>query len=172
MRLEEVSGIPGALLGEPQVHQDARGSFLEIFRENLLGVKFVQANHSRSKKGVLRGLHYHRRQADAWYVMSGKAQAMLADVRKPPGTPAVASIDLSGGKPRVLYIPPGVAHGFLALTNVDLVYWVTHYYDSTDEFGIAWDDPTLNAPWKIDDPILSERDKANPKLEWDSINLS
>lgn len=172
MRLDEIPGIPGVLLGTPDVNQDSRGSFMEIFREDLLGVEFVQANHSRSKAGVLRGLHYHRKQADAWYVIGGEAQAMLADLRTPTSTPAISSITLTADKPQVLYIPPGVAHGFLGVTDVDLIYWVTNYYDSTDEFGVAWDDPTLQAPWKTADPVLSDRDKNNPKLEWDSISLS
>ena len=169
MKLEPVDGIPGAVLGTPRVHADNRGSFLEIFREDLLGVSFVQANHSRSMQGVLRGLHYHRKQADAWYVIRGRAQAMLADLRTPGDAPVVRSVDLAAEEPRVLYIPPGVAHGFLAVTDVDLIYWVTHYYDSTDEFGIAWDDPVLAAPWRTAQPILSERDLKNPRLEWDSI---
>ena len=169
MKLEPVDGIPGAVLGTPQVHGDSRGSFMEIFREDLLGVAFVQANHSRSVQGVLRGLHYHRKQADAWYVIGGSAQAMLADIRTPSEAPVVRSIDLVAAQPQVLHIPPGVAHGFLATTDVDLIYWVTHYYDSTDEYGIAWDDRVLAAPWRITDPILSERDLKNPKLQWDSI---
>ena len=169
MKLEPVEGIPGAVLGTPPIYTDNRGSFLEIFRENLLGVPFVQANHSHSVKGTLRGLHYHRKQADAWYVIAGEAQAMLADLRTPSESPAVCSIDLVAGTPQVLYIPPGVAHGFLATTELDLIYWVTHYYDSTDEFGVAWDDPTLNPPWRISDPNLSERDRRNPRLEWSTI---
>ncbi|MGH9269435.1 MAG: dTDP-4-dehydrorhamnose 3,5-epimerase family protein, partial [Acidimicrobiales bacterium] len=64
------------------------------------------------------------------------------------------------------------AHGFLALTDVDLLYWVTHYYDASDEFGVAWDDPTLGIAWRIDEPILSERDRANAPLRWDSIVAS
>lgn len=146
---------------------------MEIFREDLLGVKFVQANHSHSAKSVLRGLHWHKHQSDAWYVMNGHAQAMLGDLRTPAEEPAVVAVDLIGGEaePKVLYIPPGVAHGFLAVTDVDLIYWVTGYYDSTDEFGVAWDDPTLNAPWKMRDPILSERDQSNPRLQWKEISL-
>ncbi|HYN99474.1 MAG TPA: dTDP-4-dehydrorhamnose 3,5-epimerase family protein [Actinomycetota bacterium] len=171
MRSEDIAGIPGAKLFYPQVHADSRGSFLEIFREDELGLNFVQANHSSSVQGVLRGLHYHREQSDAWYAMNGRAQAVLADLRTRSEAPAVVAVDLVAGDPKVLYIPPGVAHGFLAVTDVDLIYWVTGYYDSTDEFGVAWDDPTLNAPWKLTDPILSERDQSNPKLDWDSISL-
>ena len=172
MKVEEVAGIPGASIIVPDLHADERGSFMEIFREETLGAHFVQGNHSRSKQGVLRGLHYHKKQADAWYVIGGLAQAMLADLRTRTDQPKVVSVDLDSNEPRVLYIPPGVAHGFLAVTDVDLIYWVTGYYDSTDEFGVAWDDPTLQAPWKIASPVLSQRDLDNPKLDWDSISLS
>lgn len=172
MKLEKVAGIPGALIGVPEIHGDERGSLMEIFRESTFEVKFVQSNLSRSKSGVLRGLHWHRHQADLWYVIGGHAQAMLADLRTRTDQPVVVSIDLIGGEPQVLYIPPGVAHGFLAVTDVDLIYWVTGYYDASDEFGVKWDDPTLAAPWKISDPILSGRDKDNTKLEWASIPTS
>lgn len=171
MKSEPVPGIPGALLLHPKVYEDPRGSFLEIFREDALGVEFVQGNHSRSVQGALRGLHWHKNQSDAWYVINGHAQAMLADLRAPSERPAVASVDLMADQPAVLYIPPGVAHGFLAVTDLDLIYWVTAYYDASDEFGVAWDDPTIAAPWKIDDPILSGRDMSNPKLEWETIDL-
>lgn len=169
MHIEPVAGIPGAFVGTPTVFGDNRGSFLEIFREDVLGTHFVQANHSHSTEGVLRGLHYHRYQADAWYVIAGQAQAMLADLRIRDQAPVVASVDLVAGEPRVLYIPPGVAHGFLAVTELDLIYWVTGYYDASDEFGVAWDDPALAAPWKRSHPILSERDRGNARLEWSAI---
>lgn len=169
MDLEQVPEIPGALVGKLAVHVDERGSFREIFREDLLSARFVQANHSHSRKGVLRGLHFHKRQADAWYVMDGIAQAMLADLRIPSERPAVASVELSADDPKILYIPPGVAHGFLAVTDVDLIYWVTHLYTSEDEFGVAWDDPILAAPWKFGSPILSHRDQTNPNVDWDEI---
>ena len=97
---------------------------------------------------------------------------MLADLRTPSETPAVVPVSLVGLQPQVLYIPPGVAHGFLALTDVDLIYWVTHYYDASDEYGVAWDDPLLAAPWAAHDPILSERDKNNPRLDWDVVGVS
>ena len=163
--------IPGVMHGKPVVHDDSRGWFLEIFRQDLLGTQFVQANHSHSRAGVLRGLHYHRKQSDAWYIVGGEAQAMLADLRTPCESPAVVSVRMVADEPSVLLIPPGVAHGFLAVTDVDLIYWVTHGYDSTDEFGVAWDDPTLKAPWKTTEPILSGRDAQNPTLDWSSIAL-
>ncbi|MGH2705978.1 MAG: dTDP-4-dehydrorhamnose 3,5-epimerase family protein [Actinomycetota bacterium] len=172
MKLQEHPDIPGVVVGMPTVHEDIRGSFLEIFREDLLGAPFVQANHSHSRAGVLRGLHYHRKQADAWYVIGGEAQAMLADLRSRTERPAVASVGLVAAEPKVLYIPPGVAHGFLAVTDVDLIYWVTHYYDASDEFGVVWNDPTLGAPWRTSDPILSARDLANARLDWDTISVS
>jgi dTDP-4-dehydrorhamnose 3,5-epimerase len=168
----EHADIPGVLVGSAERFEDPRGFFIEIFREDALGTRFVQGNHSHSKSDVLRGLHYHRRQADAWYVISGKAQAMLVDLRTPSDKPAVVSLELSADRPKVVYIPPGVAHGFLALTDVDLIYWVTHAYDASDEFGVAWDDPVVEAPWMNRDPILSERDRSNPKLDWDLIQLS
>lgn len=81
-------------------------------------------------------------------------------------------MELSPQRPTVVYIPPGVAHGFLAITEVDLIYWVTHAYDASDEFGVAWDDPVLDAPWRNRQPILSERDQSNPKLAWELIDVS
>lgn len=172
MRLEPDRRIPGVRWGFPRVHADRRGFFLEIFREDALGTRFVQANHSHSRPGSLRGLHYHRKQADAWYVLSGEAQVVLADLRTPSDSPVVVSEDVFGKDPRVLFIPPGVAHGFLAITQVDLIYWVTQYYDSSDEFGVAWNDPTLDVSWRTRRPMLSERDQSNPPLDWNSIPVS
>ena len=166
MKREELA-IPGVVLLHPQVHADDRGSFMEIFREEQLGVPFVQGNHSKSRRGVLRGLHYHRKQSDAWYVLQGEARVGLADMRDRSGQ--VLTVDLSGDDPAVLYIPPGVAHGFAAITDMELIYWVTHNYDNTDELGVAWNDPALGVPWGIDEPILSGRDEAAPPVDWDEI---
>lgn len=132
-------------------------------------LKFVQSNHSRSSAGVLRGLHYHRNQADLWYVPRGTAQVALADLRVRADKPATATLVMSPEKPATLYIPAGVAHGFLALTDVELLYWVSNYFDGSDEYGVAWDDPTLAIPWESSDPTLSERDSSNPELRWDEI---
>jgi dTDP-4-dehydrorhamnose 3,5-epimerase len=152
-----------------QRHPDERGWFLEILRETVLGDRFVQANHSHSRAGVLRGLHYHRRQADAWYVVSGRARVGLADLRT-TGEPTVMTVELAADDPAVLYIPPGVAHGFLAVTDLDLIYLVTQYYDASDEFGVAWNDPTLAVPWLAPDPILSDRDREAPRLDWSQVS--
>ena len=161
--------IPGVILRTPESYADERGSFTEIYRASDYPETFVQSNHSRSRAGVLRGLHYHRGQADLWYVSSGTAQVVLADLRTPDRSPAIATFELSGDHPTTVYIPAGVAHGYLALTDCEVIYWVTNYYDSTDEYGVAWDDPMLGVPWKQDAPILSERDRTNPKLDWDAI---
>ncbi len=162
--MSSVARIPGVRLSPGVVNADRRGFFTEVFREGDLGMRFVQANHSHSEAGVLRGLHYHRRQADAWYMVSGTAQVALADLRDPGSPPVVATLELTGGQPATLLIPPGVAHGFLALTDIDLIYWVTHPYDASDEFGVAWDDPALRVPWARSDPILSDRDASAPRL--------
>jgi dTDP-4-dehydrorhamnose 3,5-epimerase len=161
--------MPGATLTALVAHADERGSFVEIMRAANFPDEFVQANHSRSRAGVLRGLHYHRHQADLWYVVRGRMQVGLADLRERRDRPATASLVLDSDHPAALYVPPGVAHGFLALTDVDLIYFVTHYYDATDEFGVAWDDPALAIPWERPDPILSERDRITTHLQWDDI---
>lgn len=161
--------IPGVQLIDREAFIDVRGRFVEVFRASELPEQFVQANHSKSVKGVLRGLHYHRHQSDLWYLVSGKVQVVLADLRVRGGVPEVANFELDGDNPVALYIPPGVAHGFAALTDVDLLYWVTTEYDPADEHGIAWDDPTLDVPWKVTDPHLSDRDVSNPPFLWDDI---
>ena len=168
MKIEELE-IPGVLLGRPERFEDDRGWFMEILREDAFGVSFVQGNHSHSRAGVLRGLHYHAKQSDAWYVVSGKAQVGLADLRTRSDHPTAITLDMSSDDPTVLYIPPGVAHGFLAITELDLIYWVTHYFDNTDEHGIKWDDPTAGVPWGVAGPILSDRDRSAPTLDWNEL---
>jgi dTDP-4-dehydrorhamnose 3,5-epimerase len=161
--------IPEVIIARPECHQDARGLFVEIFRAARYPTPFVQANYSRSKVGVLRGLHYHRHQADLWYVVSGRAQVGLADLRTRQPDPQTATFVLDGDEPTSLYIPHGIAHGFLALTEVELIYWVTREYDATDEQGIAWDDPSLRIRWANDSPILTARDQTNEPLRWETI---
>ena len=161
--------IPGVIYERLDRHRDARGFFSEVFRARNAPAELVQANHSHSKAGVVRGLHYHRRQADLWYVASGRIRAAMADLRTPSERPATATVDMSVDAPATLYIPAGVAHGFAALTECDLIYWVTHEFDASDEFGVAWDDPTLAIDWGVDDPIVSERDRTNPRLAWEDI---
>lgn len=162
-------GVPGVRLHDLEVHRDSRGFFTELFRADQYEDVYVQANRSRSDAGVLRGLHYHRLQADLWHVVSGEALVVLADLRSPDRRPLTATIRLSGDVPQSLYIPPGVAHGYKAVEAVELIYWVTREFDASDEFGIAWDDPTIGVDWGPGQPILSERDATNPRLEWELL---
>ena len=156
--------IPGIILKPLERHSDERGFFTEVVRASQWPVEYIQSNHSHSKRGALRGLHYHRRQADLWYVARGRAQVGLADLRDTTMEPVTDTVILDGDEPHTLLIPPGVAHGYLALSDVDLFYWVTQEYDASDEFGIAWNDPTLQIPWEMSEPLLSERDRKNPLL--------
>jgi dTDP-4-dehydrorhamnose 3,5-epimerase len=164
------SPIDGVQIWRPQVHADARGRFVEIFRTAEVPGPIAQSNHSRSAAGVLRGLHFHRHQADLWYLVGGSAQVALADLRRPVAVPPTHTFVLDGDVPTAVYVPPGVAHGYLALTEIDLIYWVTREYDPSDEHGVAWDDPTLAIEWRLQaPPILSDRDAENPPLQWDRL---
>lgn len=160
--------IPGVSIEPLERFSDERGGFTEWARFSAFPDKFKQANHSRSVAGALRGLHYHRHQADAWYVVRGRAQVALADLRRPPDV-RTHVFTMDGDDPSIAYIPPGVAHGFLALTDLDLIYLVTQEFDGTDEHGIAWNDPTLAIPWENPTPILSDRDRANEPLRWNQV---
>jgi dTDP-4-dehydrorhamnose 3,5-epimerase len=168
---EPVSRIPGLEIWQPRVFADERGAFLEVFRAQALPEAMVQSNHSQSRAGVLRGLHYHRHQADLWYVVKGSAQVGLVDLRDRTEPLAVETFVIGEDQPTAVYIPPGVAHGYLALTDMDMIYWVTSEYDPADEHGVAWDDAAIGLPWRVNGtpPVLSERDLANPPLSWDQI---
>lgn len=181
----KASSIRGVRFGSVERHADERGSFREIWRADTFGAidpplagaapgtepRFVQANLSTSAAGVLRGLHLHRRQFDHWVVAAGRAYVALVDVR-----PMLAGGERPIVETRELRqddwvdIPTGVAHGFLALEDLELVYLVTATYDGSDELGFAWDDPLAAVPWpplpgSVDGrPILSGRDRANPPL--------
>lgn len=162
--------IPGVRLRRLTSYGDDRGFFREVARFGEYDEAFLQSNHSRSSQGTLRGLHYHRGQADLWYVVRGRIQVGLADIRRGNDLNAT-SIILNAEEPSTLYIPPNIAHGFLALADVDLIYWVTREFDASDEHGIAWDDPLFAIPWESSDPILSSRDKKNPSLDqvWKNV---
>jgi dTDP-4-dehydrorhamnose 3,5-epimerase len=109
------------------------------------------------------GLHFHRRQADWWYVVEGTARVVLHDLRVgSPTDGATMVFDVTGDRPEGVYIPPGVAHGFASLTELTLTYLVDGYYDPADELGVAWDDPAVGADWGVEAPILSGRDQALP----------
>jgi dTDP-4-dehydrorhamnose 3,5-epimerase len=159
--------IDGVKLVDLDVHADARGSFVEFYRGSWLPVDrpALQGNVSRSAKGTLRAMHFHRLQWDYWFVLSGAAFVALVDLRAgSPTERATSTFRLSGQTPRGLFIPPGVAHGFLAETDLVLEYLVDRYFDGTDEWGIAWDDPALGIDWPAVDPVLSDRDRSNPAL--------
>lgn len=147
---------------------DTRGRFMETFRKEWFPQRswdIMQSNRSDSRAGVLRGLHYHFHQVDYWYVVQGRIRVGLADIRPDsPTVGAVAIIELGDSVQKGLFVPIGVAHGFLALTDATLTYIVDNYYDSRDEHGIIWNDPQLNLPWGTDTPILSNRDAQNPLL--------
>ena len=160
--------IEGVLLFPLTTHPDNRGSFTEDYRRSWIpgGREMVQGNISVSKANVLRGLHFHREQADWWNFYTGAAVVGLHDLRVGSPTHGVGlalRLDTDEGL-NGLYIPRGVAHGFYAERDVMLHYMVDNYYTGSDEFGITWDDPGLGIDWGATDPILSDRDKANPGL--------
>jgi dTDP-4-dehydrorhamnose 3,5-epimerase len=177
--------IPGVRYGTVERHADERGAFRELWRESTVGriepghagvagdvePRFVQANLSNSSVGVVRGLHLHRRQLDRWVIGTGRAFVALVDVRAMLAggdAPVVETRELSADD--WVQIPAGVAHGFMALEPVELVYLVTNEYDGSDEAGFAWDDALAAVPWPLPAPtsdgrpILSARDRSNPSL--------
>ena len=187
MSLERpASALDGVRYGAIARFEDPRGSFREIWKASTFGAidpdaagapvgptpRFVQANLSTSAAGVLRGLHFHRRQLDHWVVAAGRALVALVDVRPmlldPSAAPRVETRELVADE--WVDIPTGVAHGFLALDPLQLIYLVTNEYDGSDELGFAWDDPTAGVDWPAiagtqdGRPILSERDETNPSL--------
>jgi len=159
--------IDGLLVVHPKVWADSRGFFVESYRKEWLpegAPEMVQGNHVRRQAGTVVGPHFHFRQADWWYLVSGRARYVFHDLREgSPTEGATVVLDVDGDADRVgVYVPPGVAHGFSALTDVVLTYLVDGYYDPSDEHGIAHDDPDLAVDWGVAEPILSDRDRANP----------
>ena len=166
--------LPGVLILEPRVIGDERGFFLETFQADRyrqaagISVAFVQDNHSRSRRGVLRGLHAQRQhpQGKLVRVARGETFDVAADID--PRSPTFGrwvGVTLSDTNHRQLWIPPGYAHGFAVVSEIaDLVYKCTDYYDAKAEIGVIWNDPGLAIQWPIDDPILSEKDKRLPTL--------
>lgn len=174
MKIQETA-LPGVWLIEPVVHGDARGFFLETFRENVLAAQditgpFVQDSHSRSGRGVLRGLHYQleRPQGKLARVARGRVLDVVVDIRR--GSPHFGrslAVELDDVHHRQLYVPPGFAHGFLVLSDeADFIYQCTDYYDPTGEGGVRWDDAALAIPWPdLDEPIrVSDKDARLPAL--------
>lgn len=169
------TGLPGVLIFEPKVFGDARGFFVETFREEWLkqaglAVPFVQDNHSRSRKGVLRGLHYQLEHMQGKLVRSARGTVfdVAVDVRR--GSPHFGKwtgVILDDISHRQFYVPPGFAHGFCVLSEeADFHYKCTDYYHPQSEAGILWNDPALGIEWPDigQDFLLSEKDRALPPL--------
>ncbi len=164
--------IEGLLILERPIFEDERGFFREIFHkdelEKMSGIKFdgVQMNHSHSKKNVLRGIH-----AEKWnkivYPLNGQVFVAIVDIREDSPTFAKVETFVINDQNRIgLFIPEGLANSLCVTSEeaVDYIYLVDKYYDGSDTRAIAWDDKDLNISWPIPDPIISDRDKNNPKL--------
>jgi dTDP-4-dehydrorhamnose 3,5-epimerase len=163
------TAIHDALILEPKVFGDARGFFLESYNKRALAdvagirAEFVQDNHSRSARGVLRGLHYQlpQPQGKLVRVTSGAVFDVAVDIRRSsPTFGKTVCVELSAEAPRLLWLPPGLAHGFLVVSeSADFMYKTTDYYAPEYERCIAWDDADLGIPWPLQrSPIISGRD--------------
>ena len=171
------TALPGVLILEPKVFGDARGFFFESFNQRAfneatgLQVNFVQDNHSRSGKGVLRGLHYQIQQPQGKLVrvVRGAVFDVAVDIRKAsPNFGRWVGIELTEENHRQLWVPPGFAHGFLVTTDsADFLYKSTDYYAPEFERCIAWDDPKIGVRWPLEgvEPQLSIKDRAGVLLD-------
>lgn len=167
MEIIETS-LPGVVIVKPRVFTDARGFFVETYRQSVLraaGIdeNFVQDNHSRSSRGVLRGLHYqlHHPQAKLCRVANGEVLDVAMDVRV--GSPTFGrwtSVVLSGENHLQLFVPKGFAHGFAVRSEcADFLYKCSDYFDAADDRGVLWNDPAIGIDWQTESPILSEKDQ-------------
>lgn len=161
------TALPGVRLIEPRVFGDERGFFYESFHaprfaEHGLPTEWTQDNHSRSRGGVLRGLHYqlHRPQGKLVTCVRGEVFDVAVDIRR--GSPTFGrwiGVTLSGDRPQYLWIPPGFAHGFCVLSEVaDFVYKCTDIYQADDDRGVLWSDPSIGIEWPLAQPSLSGKD--------------
>lgn len=170
----ESLAIPEVIVIEPLAFGDARGFFMETYRSsdfgaNGLGEPFVQENHSRSGRGILRGLHYQRppyAQAKLVRVIAGEIFDVAVDVR--PDSPTRGrwvGVTLSAANRRMLYIPPWCAHGFCVMSDAaEVIYKTTSEYSPAHESGVLWNDPAVGIDWPVASPILSERDQNWPRF--------
>ncbi len=171
------TAIPDVLIIEPKVFGDERGFFFESFNENnfskVVGQKitFVQDNHSLSKKGVLRGLHYQMQQTQGKLVrvVRGSLFDVAVDLRQSSATFGKwVGVELSANNKKQLWIPEGFAHGFLALSEeVEFLYKTTDYWHSLSEHRLLWNDPTLNIQWPQIDALLPLSYECKQGLSWD-----
>ncbi len=167
--------LPGVRIIEPRVFGDERGFFLETFevdryrREAGIELPFVQDNHSRSRRGVLRGLHGQRPHPQGKLVRVACGEVFDVAVDVDPSSPTFscwAGVILSDVNARQLWIPPGYLHGFVVLSEVaDFEYKCTDFYHPEAEIGVAWNDPDIGIEWPIDDPMVSAKDQRLPSLE-------
>ena len=173
MEIEETN-VPDVLLLKPEVYRDERGFFLETYREEYLkekniDVHFVQDNLSKSQKNTVRGLHYQieRQQDKLLMVMEGAILDVAVDLRQDsPTFGEYTAMELSAENKHQMFIPKGFAHGFSVLSDNALVYYkCSDYYYPDGERGLLWDDPELGIDWKVTDPIISEKDRYQPRLQ-------
>ncbi len=176
MRIQSAR-LPGLVIIEPTVHADERGFFCETYRHQWhaeVGIPadelFIQDNHSRSSRGVVRGMHFHIGPGVAKLVRCARGRVLDVAVDLRRGSPTYQqweAVELDEESMRELYIPIGFAHGFCVLSDVaDVLYKQTAYYDPAVERGIAWDDPDIGIEWPlpVDEMTISERDAAAPRL--------
>ncbi|HEY3552619.1 MAG TPA: dTDP-4-dehydrorhamnose 3,5-epimerase [Solirubrobacterales bacterium] len=165
--------LDGVVLVEPVVHGDERGFFVETFSREAwcelgIEVEFVQQNHSRSRQGTLRGIHFQTEPGQAKLVRCARGEILDVAVDLRRGSPTYGQWEahrLDDVKHRQLFVPVGFGHGFAVLSEeADVAYQVSSYFDPATEAGIAWDDPDVDIDWELADPLLSERDKNAPKL--------
>ena len=168
------SKLKGCVIIEPRVFGDERGFFLETFQavryeqEAGIDLPFVQDNHSRSARDVLRGLHFQKTkpQGKLVRVVRGEVYDVAVDIRKGSATFGEwEGVILSEDNKKQFWVPPGFAHGFVVLSDTaDFEYKCTDYYDPSDEGSILWSDPDLDIPWPIANPVLSTKDKSAKRL--------
>lgn len=166
------ASLDGPLLIEPVVHGDERGFFIEAYRADVLGeagidLEFVQDNHSRSRRGVVRGMHFQPGQAKLVRCVRGEILDVVVDIRV--GSPTFGrweAFELGDGNHRQVFVPDGFAHGLCVLSEVaDVVYKVSSYYDPTTEGGFRYDDPEVGIEWPSGLELsVSDRDRAAPTL--------
>ena len=168
------SKLNGCVIIEPRVFGDERGFFLETFQavryeqEAGIDLPFVQDNHSRSARGVLRGLHFQKTkpQGKLVRVVRGEVYDVAVDIRKGSATFGKwEGVILSEDNKKQFWVPPGFAHGFVVLSDIaDFEYKCTDFYDSTDEGSILWSDPDLGIQWPVQNPIVSAKDAVAKQL--------
>ncbi|MGZ5465761.1 MAG: dTDP-4-dehydrorhamnose 3,5-epimerase [Thermoanaerobaculia bacterium] len=168
------TSLRGVVLVEPRVYADDRGFFLETFhrekfREAGIAGDFVQDNHSRSRRGVLRGLHYQEPTPQGKLVRCSRGAIFDVAVDIRVGSPQFGKwfgVELNEKNQLILWIPPGFAHGFCALTDeTDVIYKCNAIYDGMGDRSILWNDPDIGIEWPVKDPLLSTKDAAAPRLK-------